>query len=45
MMIPGKFICILVAIICFAIKGLNISIGQIDMMNIGFAALSLSLII
>jgi hypothetical protein len=40
-----KLILLVCALVCFAIKGLGIPTGQIDLMNIGFALVVASLIV
>jgi hypothetical protein len=40
-----KIIFIVIACICFFVKGAGINTGQVDMMNVGFGSLTLSLLV
>lgn len=37
MKLSVSVVCLLLALICFVLKGLSVPTGRVDLMNIGFA--------
>ena len=40
-----KLVCLIIAAVCFFVKGAGVNTGQVDLMNIGFGFVVLSVIV
>ncbi|GAK53033.1 hypothetical protein U14_04292 [Candidatus Moduliflexus flocculans] len=45
MNVTTKFVCFVIAAICFFVKGAGLHTGQFDLMNIGFGFITVGMLV